>query len=454
MINYQTTGAENGGKLTVIGILLFAGVTSPLQAGEFAYGLGYLATHSDNVTRVPTNERSDWINSYLAGFAYRENSADLVAHVLAQAEYDTYQQHTYGNQSLYYLDSSAVWTVSPQRFTWTVQDTARQVLINSTAVDTPTNQAAVNVLSTGPDVLLRFSPVQTVAMGARVGDVYTGSVDADNKRFNGSAGWLYQASSVTTYSLNYQPLVVKFDNSTLNDNFTQQDIFVRGDYHPSRSQYVLDLGVSKLDRDHGDGLSETLVRFTWNRQLSPESAFGISASRDFSDTGTDILAGSQAPASHTVAVQQPVPNTVLSSDILTSDVYFAKREQIFYTRHGSDIGAQFVVSYSNLDFVVNPLDSNQTDARLQIDYFYSGATTASVFTEYTKTKYLDFFRHDTDWDSGIRLGYRLTRTLTLGLEARHTTEDSTEPTVIFRDNRVVLSVLYSSGQLFAPVPGR
>jgi hypothetical protein len=176
-------------------------MTLPVQAGEFAYGLGYLATHSDNVTRVPIDERSDWINSYLAGFAYRENSADLVAHVLAQAEYDTYHMHTFGNQTLYYLDSSAVWTVSPQRFTWTVEDQARQALINSTGVVTPTNEVGINVLSTGPDALLRFSPVQSLALGARVGDVYTGSVDADNKRFNGSAGWLYQASSVTTYSL-------------------------------------------------------------------------------------------------------------------------------------------------------------------------------------------------------------------------------------------------------------
>ncbi len=453
-MNNQATGREAVGKLTLVGFLLFAGVASPLQAGELAYGLGYLATHSDNISRVPTNQRSDWINSYLAGFAYQENSADLVAHVLAQAEYDTYQKNTYSNQSLYYLDSSAVWTVSPQRFTWTVEDTARQVLINSTGVATPTNQAGINVLSTGPDVLLRFSPVQSLAMGARLGDVYTGSVDADSKRFNGSAGWLYQASSESTYSLNYQPLVVKFNNSTLNDNFTQQDIFVRGDYHPSRSQYVLDLGVTKLDRDHGDGLSETLARFTWNRQLSPESAFGVSASRGFSDTGTDILAASQAPTSRTVAVQQPVPNTVLSTDIVTSDVYFAKREQIFYNRHSNQTGIQFVVSHSNLNFLVNPLDSNQTDARLQIDYFYSDVTTASVFTEYTKTKYLDFFRQDTDWDSGIRLGYRLTRTLTLGVEARHTTQDSTDPTVNFRDNRVVLSVLYSTGQLFTPVPGR
>ncbi|MHB8624054.1 MAG: hypothetical protein ACYC9J_13830 [Sulfuricaulis sp.] len=429
-------------------------MASPLQAGEFEYGLGYVGTRSDNISHVPTGQREDWINSYLAGFAYQENSADLVAHILAQGEFDTYRNHTYNNQSLYYLDSDAVWTISPQRFTWTAQDTARQILINPTAVNTPTNQTHVNVLSTGPDVLLRFSPVQSAALGARAGYVYTGSLDNDSKRFNGTAGWLYQSSSETTYSLNYQPLVVRFNNSTLNDNFTQQDSFVRGDYHPALSQYVLDLGVSKIHRDFGKGASKTLARFTWNRELTPESAFGLTASRDFSDTGTDILAASQTTTSHTVAVQPPVPNTVLSSNVLTSDVYFAKREQIFYNRHSSEFGAQFTLTRSNLAYLTNPLDSNETDARLQLDYFYSEVTTASVFTEYTKTKYLDLSRNDTDKDSGILFGYRLSRTLSLGLEARHTTANSTDPSVIFKENRIVLSLLYSTGSLFTPVADR
>ncbi len=441
-------------KLLLTGILLCGEVFEPLQAGEISYDLGYAGTHSDNIAHVPTNERSDWIHSLLAGFAYQENTVDLVARVLAQIEYDTYQKNSYGNQSLYYVDSSAVWTISPQRFFWTVDDTARQALVDSTGQNTPANRTGLNVLSTGPDALLRFSPVQALALGARVGDVYTGRVDADSKRIDGSAGWLYQTSSVTTYSLNYQVLDVKYNNSTLNNDFKRQDFFARGQYRPSRSQYVLDLGTSDIKRDQGSDSRNTLARLSWTRQLSPESTFGMSASRELSDTGSDLLAEIQPLTTHTAATGQTAPATFLTSDIVTSDVYLAKRGEIFYTYRGSQFGVQFLTSQRNLDFATTPQDRKETYGRLEFDYFYSGATTASVFTEYTKTKYLDLARQDTDHDSGIRFGYRLTRTISLGLEARHTDLASTYPTVIFTDNRVLFSVLYSSGPLFMPVVGR
>ncbi len=453
MINNKSSHGGNVGKLAATAIL-HIGIVLPLQASEIDYGLGYLATHSDNITRVSSNEHSDWIHSFLAGMAYQENSADLVAHVLAQAEFNNYEKGTYGDQTLYYVNSSAVWTLSPQRFFWTVEDTARQALIDSTGVDTPANRTNVNILSTGPDFLFRFSPVQALALGARVGDVYTGRADSDNKRLNGSVGWLYQASSVTTYSLNYQAVDAKFDNSTLNSDFTRQDLFVRGEYRPSRSRYALDLGKSHISRDSGNDLNGTLARLSWIRQVSPESTFGLSASREFTDTGTDLLAASQISTTSTVATTQPVPATVFTTDVLTNDVYLAKREDIFYNHRGSQFGVQFQASQRNLDFETTLQDRKETNGMLVIDYFYSGAATASVFTEYTKTKYTNFVRQDTDHDSGIRFSYRVTRTISLGLEGRRTDRATTDVTQNYVDNRVLLSLLYSSGALFTPVPGR
>jgi len=83
---------ENGGNggLTALAVLLCIAIAPPLHASESAYGLGYLLTHSDNVARAPTNERSDNIHSLLAGFAYQENTVDLVARVLGQVKLNSY----------------------------------------------------------------------------------------------------------------------------------------------------------------------------------------------------------------------------------------------------------------------------------------------------------------------------------------------------------------------------
>lgn len=437
-MNKQSAGIHS--RLLMTGILLGIGAIQPLRAGESAYGFGYSAEHSDNITLVSANERSDWIHSLFAGFAYQENTTDLVARVLAQATYNQYQRNSFGDQTLFDLNSSAVWTISPQRFFWTLEDTARQALIDSTSADTPTNRTTVNVLSTGPDVSLRLAPVHTLTFGARVGDVYTGRVNADNKRFNGSAGWLYQLSSVTALSLNYQILDVRFDNTTFYNDYTRQDFFFRARYQPSLSQYLLDLGTTSLSYDRGNDRRGTLARLSWSRELTPQSAFGAFLNREFSDTGSAVLAAT--------------PPVELSQTVATGDAYETKGGSVFYNRRGNRIGMQFQAGRDVRDFATTPQDRKEANGRLQIDYFLSAVSTVTLFAYYTQSEYTDLVRRDTIQNLGLRFDHRLTRTVSLGLEGRRNERRSTDSTLEFVDNRALLTLLYSSGPLFTPLRRR
>jgi hypothetical protein len=452
--NKQPGGGGKHSRLLATGILLGIGAIEPLWAGESAYGLGYSAEHSDNITLVSSNERSDWIHSLVAGFAYQENTIDLVARVLAQATYNHYQKNSFGDETLFDLNSSAVWTISPQRLHWTLEDSYQQGLVDSTGTDTPANRTNVNVLSTGPDVYLRLAPVHTLAFGARAGDVYTGRVNADNKRFSGSAAWLYQSSSITTLSLNYQALGVRYENSTLNNDYKSEDVFFRADFRPSLSQYLLDLGATHINFDRGDDVSGTLARLSWIRQSTPESSFGASISKEFSDTGTDVLAATTAANPASGATGGPGATSGQTS-IVTGDVYTTKGGTIFYNHRGSQLGVQFQTGKRKLDFETTPQDRKETNGHLQFDYFFPGATmTAALFTEYTKTEYLDVIRRDTERNTGIRLDQYLSRTVSLGLEGRHHDRTSTISSSNYVDNRVLFTLLYSSGPLFTPLRRR
>lgn len=439
------------GKQLVLFVLL-TGAVSSTQAGDFAYGLGYTATRSDNITRAPSNERSDTVHSYLAGFAYLERTSDVIARILAQAEYRDYQNDTFGDEGIYYLNSSLLWTISPQRFTWTVEDVYRQTPITTTTADTPANRTNVNVFSTGPDFYVRFNPVHTLALGARAGNISTGRADVDNDRFSGSARWLYQANSTSVYSANFQLLDVNYDNPTLNNDYTRHDVFARAEYRPSRSQYVIDLGASNISRDRGQDLDGTLARLSWIRQLTTESSFGMSASGEFSDTGTDILAASTAAASSTGI---PVStSTSQTSNVVTSDVYYAKRGSVFYNRRGASFALDSSAYTQELDFETTPQDRKENGIYLQLNFFYSGATTVTLFTRPARIEYQNFVREDNYRDSGLRLGYRVSRTVSLGLEGRRTDRTSTDPTAEYKDNRVFLSILYSTSPLFTPIATR
>lgn len=448
-MNKQSGGGGSLSRLLVTGILLGIGTIEPLRAGESAYGLGYSAEHSDNIALASSNEHSDWIHSMLAGFAYQENTTDLAARVLAQATSNHYQENSFDDETLLDLNSSAVWTISPQRFLWTLEDNNQQGLVDSAGVNTPANRTNVNVLSTGPDFYLRLTPVHTLTFGARAGDVYTGRANVDNKRLSGSAAWLYQSSSITTLSLNYQTLDVRYENSTLNNDYRSEDVFFRAQFHPSRSQYVLDLGATHINFDRGADVRGTLARLSWIRQLTPESSFGASISKEFLDTGTDVLAAS--PASGTTGGPEATSG---QASIVTGDVYTTKGGTIFYNHRGSHLGAQFQAGKRKLDFEMTPQDRKETNGSLQIDYLFPGATTAALFTGYTRTEYLDVTRRDTERNTGIRVDYHLSRTVSLGLEGRHHDRASTLSSSDYVDNRVLFTVLYSSGPLFAPLRRR
>ena len=135
-------------------------------------------------------------------------------------------------------------------------------------------------------------------------------------------------------------------------------------------------------------------------------------------------------------------------------MYYAKRGEMFYTRRGGSFGADFNSSARDLDFETTPQDRREVYWRLELDYFYSGATTVTLFTEQLRTDFKSIVREDTEHDSGIRFNYRLTRTLSLGLEGRRADRTSTEPGAEFEENRVFFTVLYSSGPLFTPVSSR
>src|SRR3990167_2111834 len=140
MKNNRSRGARSRDKLLLSGILLYGSAVQPLLAGEFSYDLGYTGARSDNITRVPVNERKETIHSLLAGFIYVEETRDLVARVLAQAEYRDYLKDVYDDETVFNLNSSLVWMISPRRFQWTLEDSYRQTLVDSTAVDTPSNR--------------------------------------------------------------------------------------------------------------------------------------------------------------------------------------------------------------------------------------------------------------------------------------------------------------------------
>ena len=435
--------------VVILALALCGFCPTTLYAGDFAYGLGYSSEYSDNIEHVPVNPQSEWINSVMAGIGYAENTPDFVAHVLSTAQYLNYEHNVFANDTLFNLDSSAIWTISPQRFNWAVSDVYRQLPVDITETETPANRENVNVFSTGPDFFLHISPVHTVTLGARYGNFYTSSSDTDNNSASGYVRWLYQSTPRTTYSLNYEIQDVKYKDDVSNENYTQQNLFASAHTRLARSEYILDLGATKIALDRTGDVDQTTGRLAWVYQINPDSSMGASYGALFSNTANDVLAASTpAPG------PSPSPAPVVQPSGVTSETYRTKREDAFYTLHSSRFGAALQVFGEDVDYQVTPDDNRKYGGILQLSYYYSDTVAATLFGDYTKTHYKILTRDDTDRDAGLRFAYRVRRDILMTLEGRRIERTSTDPAEPFTDNRVLFAVLYSSGPVFRSLSTR
>ena len=429
--------------VVILGLALYGLCPAALYAGDVAYGLGYSSEYSSNIAHVPVNPQKEWINSIMAGMGYAENTPDFAAHVLSQAQYNNYRNNVFANETLFNLDSSAVWTVSPQRFNWVATDVYRQLPIDITATVTPANRENVNVFNTGPDFLVHISPVQTVALGARYGNFYSSTSNTDNDNASGYARWLYQSTPRTTYSLNYEVQDFRYKDDVANDNFKQQDIYFSMHTRPSQSELILDLGTTKISRDRNADVSDQSGRLTWLRQINPSSSMGADFSAEFSNTSNDVLAAS-TPATG----PSPSPAPIVQPTAATSDVYRTKRGEVFYTQQSSRFGTALQIFGQDQDYQVTPDDNRQTGGNLELAYYYSDTVATALFSSYQETKYTILERRDIDRDTSLRFGYRVGRDILLGVEGGRLERASTDPTAPFTDDWIMFSVLYSSGPVF------
>ena len=391
------------------------------------------------------------------GFAYAENTPSVIARVITEAEYRNYSKNVYSDDALFDAKANAVWILSPQRFTWSVDDTYTQLLVDATAADTPTNRTNTNTFSTGPDLTVRFSPVNSLALGARAGNFYTSRGDIDNSRLSGTASWQYQSTSITTYSLNYEALKVNYNNDALNTDFVRQDIYIRARVRPSRSEFTLDMGKTYISPVRGKDSDNGLARLTWLRQLTPESSVSVLLSKEVTDVGSDVLASSgtaTSVAGSSVGSQVTAAPPSLAQNVVTSDVYVAKRGEIRYSHRGSQFGATLSLFTREIDYDLTPVDRREKGGHVEFSYAYFGTSTVSLFSDFVKTEYLNFVREDSDKDSGLRFAYLSGRSVTFGVEARHIIRSSTISTLDFVENRALLTVVYASGPLYKPALGR
>ena len=416
------------------------------HAGELAYAFGYVGEYSDNIRRTPTDAQSEWINSAIAGIAYRENGPALDAHLLAQAEYRDYKKDTYNVGPLYYADASFLWRIAPQRLSWVLVDRYDQITRDITLPGTPENLVNSNVLNTGPDLFIRLGQGNTLVLELRYGNASYSELDLDNSRYGTSVRWLYAVNTEMTYSLNYQAEQIMYENEILNDNTQRQDYFIRVERREARARFLLDLGFTQIDRDHAGEANGPAVRLTWAEQLTSESSAGIQIASEYLDAGTALL----STATNLTPAPGPTPSSTTAGEP-TSDLFYMKRAEVFYALGGGNFGTNLRAYYRDIDYEIAPLDRKEGGGRLDITYNPSSVLATTVYGSHLDVQYQSFSRDDRENEAGIRFLYRINSNVSATLDGRKTWRYSTDALQEYIDKRVLFSLRYSSSPLVTTI---
>jgi len=268
--------------------LCWAGFGStPVLAGELAYGAGYSLAYDSNINRVPSGATPEFTQTLLGGFAYQERTTNLNARLLAQVERRDYLRQTYTQDKSFFVEGAGVWTILPKQFAWSVEDAARQLRVDIAAPDTPSNRTNVNSLSTGPDFTLRFDPTNTAAIGARYGRFDTGIGVGDNNRHSANARLLHSVSSQTTLSANYEATRVDFKDPAL-AKILREDRFLGYAMRAPPSSMTIDAGAARVLREGAGELKSRLARIAAAYQLNSTSTLQLSLADQVSDAGSDL----------------------------------------------------------------------------------------------------------------------------------------------------------------------
>jgi hypothetical protein len=427
--------------------------TWPALGAQIDYGVGLSATYESNMFRTTSDPRPEIYESIMGAVNLREDNRDLNVRMLAQIEHRHFTKHTFPDDTTSYLDGAALWTITPQRATWTLEDTFREVQLSLTAPNTPSNRTKSNTMNTGPDLTFAVDGANSVIVGGRYGRFDVQNSVTDNWRYGGYLRGLHLLSLQSKVSLNYETWRVNFEPvATPYPKVLQQNAYARYESLYAGSGATIDVGLTRITRYGTDTLSGNLGRLTLLRAFGPDMTLRVAYSNEISDTYSDLLRGV------TLAGVPTDPAVVVVQGLATADQYHSKLGSAAFLNQGGRFQYAFLVIGRQIDFATLDEDYDERGGRIYLAWLPSGAARISASADYSRRDYRTLtidpatpgspLRQDNDRNYLASLEYRLNQNLTVTFVGNQIRRESTAPTVGYVDRRVMLLLGYTFGHTF------
>jgi len=409
------------------------------------YGVGLLMSYETNINRTETNPVADITESVMAGLALSENTGDVNGRILAQVERRHFVRGSFSDDTTAFIDGAGLWTISPRRLTWLLEDTFREVQLDLTSPDIPTNRAKSNSLNTGPNLTLALDSTNSILVGGRYGRFDIQHSVSDNRRYGVLVSGVHALSPQSRISMNYEAVRTLFEpEATPFPKVLREDYYGRYESLYAGSGAVIDLGTSRITRYGGDPLFGNIERLSLIKALGPDSAFRVLYADEISDTFSDLIRGITVGSSPT----DPGVVVLRGTSLATSDLYHSKRGEVAYGSQGARFQYTLLGFGRRVDFETLDEDYDERGGRITLNWILSGATRFGLYADVSKRDYTSFVREDLDRNYAASGEIRVNRNISVTLFANLAERDSTVIGQSYVDRKVMLVLGYSSGSQF------
>jgi hypothetical protein len=406
------------------------------RAANFDYQVSAGAAHSDNVTRVDTNEQDEDIASAGLRFSFDEKTRKITADLVGNFDYQKFLNDTYDSQLVGNFVGNLALAFVPERFTWNFSDNFGQVLADPLLPSTPLNSENINFFSTGPDLTFSFGQQNRLRLGARylLTDYEDSPFDSTTTLGEFSIGRNF--SSVNSLSLNARLQQVDFENSQLGADYDQTDAFLRYEADGARTKLTIDAGYTELDRDVRDDSDSELLRLSVARQLSRSSNLALLAGREFANSGSAFASfQGNGPITLDPTAGRQTPEPFLH-DYASLAWYFQRNQTTFSLRAGQD----------EQDYeIIDTLDQKLTTYGAAYRRDLSAATNVQLDAERTRGKFSVGGAQYTDTGGGVAFNWGVTRNVNVTISYRYADRNGDALTGNYTENRFWLSIGYKRG---------
>jgi hypothetical protein len=443
---HSSKRARSPASLTwaALGLWAFAFAALAQQEGDGetrqAYlGAGAIVERTDNVTRSAVDELSDTVVGAVTDFGWSQDSERLAAELQGNLAYYDYTSDVYDTEVVGSALGRFDIQISPDRFSWMLEDAFGQARVDELAPVTPDNRQNVNVFSTGPRFNFRLGARNNASLEANYSDTNYGVSAEDNDSTILRLSLGRQVGRRVTLSLNGTTESVDYTDQALFPDYDEDEFFIGAQVTGARTSLSADVGRSTV-RGFGGEDNESdgdLVRLEIEREIAATGSLALRVRKETSSSSNAFRLSRQL-----LGASAPIELTVIAADPFDLE-YTA----LSYTVENPRIALAFDIGAQEERYAFS-LDQNR-DAEWFALSFASrlGATwTTGVFAQLGRETYVD--RTDARFDrrgSGVILGINFTDSLRLDVTIARDERDATFATGGYAENYVTLVIAHWMG---------